>query len=58
MRMVPITMETIAFKCASPGIFIHLEKFGLISVTIPRNIMIIPMIKVMSVFIDTNKILF
>jgi hypothetical protein len=58
MRIVPITKEIIAFKCASPGRFIHLEKFGLINVAIPRNMIIIPIIKVMIDVIDVDEILF
>lgn len=58
MRMVPIIMVIIAFKCASPGRFIHLEKFGLISVAIPRNMIIMPIIKVMIDVMDVDEILF
>lgn len=44
IRIIPTMMETIAFKWASPGRFIHLERFGFIRLAIPKRIMIAPRI--------------
>ena len=51
-------METIAFKWASPGMFIHLERFGFIRVAIPIKMIIAPRIGRMIVFIVLSEAYF